>query len=141
MFKHCQPFCVLRAPIDQLRLSTEFFLDLLDVLADEHRYLSAHQAIAECLLNGAYAREHVTRRVNFARVTEQTLPPLTTYAIIGALLLRPRYPLPATAIRHLNYPTKFYPDHVRANILDLLYQYGVACARPGCCLTVLSDTV
>lgn len=127
------PFCVFDAPLEELRLSADFLLDLIDLLADEHLYLRAHQAIAQCLFNGAYARENITRKINLAPYSQEWIPATTSYAIIGSLILRPRYPLPDTAIRHLSFKQKFYPEHIREGVLELLWRYGVKCAKAGCC--------
>jgi len=134
------PFCVFDAPIEELRLSTDFFADLVDLMADESVHIRSHQALAQNLFNGAYSREHVTRWVNKSRYGEHWLTPNLSYTIIGTLLLRPRYRLPDTAIRHCGFKTTFYPDHIREDILELLWRYGVKCARGQCCGIVRMPT-
>lgn len=130
------PFCIFDTPVDQLALSFNFIVDLWALLQEEHVTQRSHYAIASCILNGAYARECITRTINKGKSEDDDegfIGAPRTFAIICSLLLRPRYPLPDTAIKRLDFKEKYYPDHIREDILELLYRYGVKCARGECC--------
>jgi hypothetical protein len=133
--KSTLPFCVIRHPIDQLRLSSDFMYDLAELLQEENVHVRSHQAIAECILNGAYTRENFGRRINRIEAGDapELINSITSFSIVCALLLRPRYPLPVTATKRLDLKDKFYPDYIREDILELLWRYGVKCARGECC--------
>ena len=130
------PACVFQGVyLGEVGLSKQFVVDLVEMFNNPpplfgkcHRL--TQEAIAVDLFNGACSRETVTRACSGACVTP--FDHVTSFAIIGALLLRDKIPLTPARSKHISRP-KYLPVRYRQQVLELLYSYGVQCADGSCC--------
>ena len=120
------PICVLRGSyLPDLKLPAQFLVDLRELLP-----ALSQESISQDLLNGAMARETLTRCLIG---DTKTLSHVSAYTMIAAVLLRQNFRVFGKGVRRENYPGRLFRKEERQAVLSLLHHYGVRCATGECC--------
>lgn len=124
LHKGCKPHCLLKVNQRDLSLDRRFFADLRQVL----RHMS-QESIALDVLNGSVNRETFNRYQND---WSGELDGSKAFAVVMSALLRVEYSVKPLAS---HYPRPVAKSEL-ARIRELIYSYGVSCARGQCCSVV-----